>query len=103
MGGDGVDLGGCAYPHHARLVAAGTSTLTCMFQGKVVMTELDTLDHIASRVANNEENEEEEKALRRPLDSTTVSLGVSLSSPYSSSSTWASVLQNIQALHCGRL
>lgn len=102
MGGDGVDLGGCASPHHARLVAAGTSTLTCMFQGKVVMKELDTLDHIASRVANNEENEEE-KALRRPLDSTTVSLGVSLPSPYSSSSTWASVLQSMQALHCGRL
>ena len=51
-----------------------------MFQGKAVMTELDTLDHIASRVANTEENEEEE-ALRRQLDSTTVSLGVSLSSP----------------------
>ena len=43
------------------------------------MTELDALDHIASRVANNEENEEEE-ALRRQLDSTTVSLGVSSSS-----------------------
>lgn len=30
-----------------------------MFQGKAVMTELDTLDHIASRVANNGEKEEE--------------------------------------------
>ena len=94
----GGDLGGCASPHHARLVAAGTSTLTCMFQGKAVKTELDTLEHVASRVAKNEENEEEE-ALRRQLDSTTVtvwdtrytlvrlSLGISLSSPYSSSST----------------
>ena len=39
---------GCASPHHARLVAAGTPMLTCMFQDKAVMTELDTLDHMAS-------------------------------------------------------
>ena len=60
---------GCASPHHARLVAAGTPMLTCMFQGKVVMAELDSLNQIASRVANNEENEE---ALRLQLVSTII-------------------------------
>ena len=43
--------------------------LTCMFQGKVVMAELDSLNQIASRVTNNEENDE---ALRQQLVSTII-------------------------------